>query len=258
MELLNQVAVVTGGAMGIGKAIALALAKEGADVAIPDLKFAEAKETAAEIQSLGRKAVPIEADLSSAADVDRVFEQTTKDFGKIDILINNAGITHPTVSILDLDLEYVDKVYTINFKGVYLCSRQAGQVMVKQKRGCIINISSIAGVASLPLVVYGPMKSAVIMLTQILARDWAKFNVRVNSIAPGYILTPLIEKVIEKRQRDPELLIKRIPVGKIIEPEEVANAALFLASNRARYITGITLPVDGGWLSDGGWSAYFP
>ncbi len=128
--------------------------------------------------------------------------------------------------------------------------------MVEQRSGCVINISSIAGMASLPLVVYGPAKSAVIMLTKILAAEWGKYNVRVNAIAPGYTLTPLLKERIERGERNPELLKRRTPMGVLIEPEDIAEAALFLASDKARFITGVTLPVDGGFLADGGWVAY--
>jgi len=255
-ELKDKVAVVTGGGAGIGREICIAFAKAGASVAVPDLNMEEAKNTCGAVEKEGQKAFPIEADISKPNHVDMIFDRTLEAFGKVDILVNNAGTTHPTVSILDLDLEYVDKIFAVDYKGLYLCSKRAGLEMIKRKEGFIINISSIAGLTPLPLVMYGPMKSAVNMLTRILAREWAQYNIRVNAIAPGYVLTPLIKNMIEEGQRDPSLIVERTPMKNMLDPTDIADAALFFASPRARYITGTVLPVDGGWLTDGGWSAY--
>jgi NAD(P)-dependent dehydrogenase (short-subunit alcohol dehydrogenase family) len=173
----------------------------------------------------------------------------------LDILVNNAGVTHPAQSILDLDLDLLDRVFAVDFKGVYLCSRTGGRAMLA-KGGVILNISSIAGLTPLPLPVYGPMKSAVNMLTRILAREWAECGIRVNAIAPGYVLTPLIQGLIDKGLRNPGRIIERTPMKTMLSPEDIAAAALFLASDAARHITGAVLPVDAGWTADGGWSAY--
>lgn len=254
--LEGQVAIITGGASGIGKTMSMAFAEAGATVVIPDLDAEGAAATSREIESLGQKTLSIEADVANPGHVDLIIENTLDEYGKIDILVNNAGTTHPTVSILDLDLEYVDKIFAVDFKGVYLCCRRAGREMMRQKNGCIINISSIAGLTPLPLIMYGPMKSAVNMLTRILAREWAQYHVRVNAIAPGYVLTPLIKGMIKTGQRDPSLIIERTPMKKMLDPIDIAKAALFLVSPGARYITGAVLPVDGGWLTDGGWTAY--
>ncbi|MCP4623361.1 MAG: glucose 1-dehydrogenase [bacterium] len=255
-DLKNKVAVITGGGAGIGKAISLAFAAAGASIAVADIDARSAEETARQVQNLGREALAITADVSKEQDVDLIFDKSLEKFAKTDILVNNAGISHPTESILDLDPAFIDKVFSIDYKGVYLCSRRAGREMLHQKSGCILNISSIAGIAPLPLAMYGPMKSAVNMLTRILAREWASDNIRVNAIAPGYVLTPLIKDMIESGLRNPDLIINRTPMGKMLDPDDVAEAALYLASDSARHITGIILPVDGGWLSDGGWSAY--
>ncbi|MBN2298286.1 MAG: SDR family oxidoreductase [Deltaproteobacteria bacterium] len=252
----GKIAVVTGAGSGIGRSIARVLAQAGAHIVIPDINHDAARETAREIQELGRQTLAIEADVTRKDHVNLLFDMTLNEFGKVDILINNAGTTHPTQSILDLDLHYVDKIFDLDYKGLYLCCRRAGKEMVKQKSGCILNISSIAGLTPLPLVMYGPMKSAVNMLTKILAREWAQFNIRVNAIAPGYVLTPLIRDMIEKGQRDPKALIERIPMKAMSDPDDIAEAALFLVSSGARHITGTILPVEGGWLTDGGWSAY--
>jgi len=255
-SLEDRVAIVTGAGDGIGEAIAVAFAAEGATIVVPDLNPEAARRTARKIKDLGQRFLAIEADVSERDQVENIFDRTIDTFGKIDILVNNAGTTHPAVSILDLDLEFLDKIFAVDYKGVYLCSRRAGREMVLRKSGCIINISSIAGLTPLPLPMYGPMKSAVNMLTRILAREWAQYNVRVNAIAPGYVMTPLIKGMIGSGQRDPELLLERIPMGSMSNPMDIARAAVFLASQQARYITGIILPVDGGWLTDGGWSAY--
>lgn len=255
-DLKGKVAIVTGGASGIGKTISLAFAEAGATVVIPDVDAEGAEDTSREIKRLGQKSFSIESDVANPDHVDLIFDNTLDEYGKIDILVNNAGTTHPAVSILDLDLEYVDRIFSVDFKGVYLCSRRAGREMIRQKNGCIMNISSIAGLTPLPLIMYGPMKSAVNMLTKILAREWAQYKIRVNAIAPGYVMTPLIKNMIEKGQRDPNLILDRTPMKNMLDPMDIAKAVLFLVSSEARYITGTVLPVDGGWLSDGGWAAY--
>lgn len=255
-QLHDQVAVVTGGGDGIGREIALLFAREGASVVVPDLSESAALATCREIEKSGAGSLAIQADVSLPDQVDHIFDKTMEAFGRVDILVNNAGTTHPAVSIMDLDLEYVDKIFAVDYKGLYLCCRRAGRDMIQRKTGCVINISSIAGLTPLPLVMYGPMKSAVNMLTRILAREWAEYNIRVNSIAPGYVLTPLIKGMIERGLRDPGLIINRTPMHEMLDPKDIAETALFLASSKARYITGAVVPVDGGWLSDGGWTAY--
>jgi NAD(P)-dependent dehydrogenase (short-subunit alcohol dehydrogenase family) len=231
-------------------------AKAGATLVIPDIDLEGAEHTAQLVEKCGRKAFPLKADVSNQEDVDNLFKKALDFAQKIDILVNNAGVSHPTQSILELDLAYVDSVFKVDYKGVYLCSRRAGQEMVKGGGGCILNISSIAGITPLPLAMYGPMKSAVNMLTRILARDWAAAHVRVNAIAPGYVLTPLIKEMIDKGQRNPDLIIENTPMKKMLSTDDIAQAALFLCSDKARHITGTILPVDAGWLSDGGWAAY--
>lgn len=255
-DLSGRVAVITGSGSGIGRAVALTFAEAGASIVVTDIDESSANKTAEEIKAMNRPSLAIVADVGSAADVDHLFEKVLKTFNRVDILVNNAGITHPSVSILDLDLAYLDRVFSTDFKGVYLCSRRAGKEMVLQKRGCIVNISSITGIVPLPLVVYGPMKSAVNMLTRILAREWARHGVRVNCVAPGYVLTPLAKRIIDKGERDPSMLLKRIPMHTFIQPEDIAQAVLYLASDEARYVTGEVMTVDAGWTADGGWSGY--
>jgi NAD(P)-dependent dehydrogenase (short-subunit alcohol dehydrogenase family) len=256
MILSDKVAIVTGGAMGIGESIARTFAREGAKIIIGDINRQGAEKVIADLTKTGCNGLVVPMDVSRKEDVDRLVDETMKAFGRIDILINNAGITQLPKSILDLDIEAWQRVNDIDYKGTYLCSRRVGKEMVAQKSGVVINIASIMGLISAPLVAYGPAKSAMIMLTKILATEWGRFNIRVNAIAPGYTLTPLMRGMIERGERDPKFILERTPMGKMVEPEDVANAALFLASDQAKCITGITLPIDAGMSADGAWSVF--
>jgi len=254
-ELKDKNVIVTGGGSGIGREICRVFAEAGATLVIPDIDLAGAKNTAHLVETYGQKALAMKTDVSSIEDVDKLFDKTLSFCGRVDILINNAGVSHPTQSILELDVAHVDRVFNVDYKGVYLCSRRAGQEMVKGSGGSILNISSIAGITPLPLAMYGPMKSAVNMLTRILAREWADKGVRVNAIAPGYVLTPLIQEMIDEGLRNPDLIIEHTPMKKMLAPGDIARTALFLCSDGAVNITGTILPVEAGWLRDGGWSA---
>lgn len=256
MTFQGKVAVITGGGMGIGQAIALAFGKNGADIALFDIDAQEAQQTCTQIRGLGRSCLVCQTNVSQAEAVDEAVAKTVRELGQIDVLINNAGVSHPSVSILDLEPEWFDKVTEVDLKGVWLCARAVGKEMVDRGTGAMVNIASVAGLTSLPLAVYGPAKSAVIMLTQILARDWAARGVRVNAIAPGYVLTPLLEGMIKEGLRSADTILNAVPMKKFIMPQDIANAALFLCSDQARFVTGVTLPVDAGFLSSGGWAAY--
>ena len=256
MDLSGKVAVVTGGGRGIGETIAKTFAREGVNIVIGDIKLEIAQKVIQDIEATGGKGRSVRVDVSSPGDVDRLAEETLATFGQVDILVNNAGITHLPLSIFDLDIDTWQRVTDTDYKGIYLCSRRIGKEMVRQKSGTVINISSIMGLGSAPLIAYGPAKSAVIMLTKTLACEWGRFNVRVNAIAPGYTLTTVLKRAVERGERDFGLILKRTPMGKFVEPEDIANAALFLASANARYITGVVLPVDGGFVADGAWTAY--
>ena len=253
MSFAEKVVVVTGGGMGIGEAMVKAFAQEGAHIVIGDINLEAAQKV---IREIGGKGLAIPVDVSVKEEVDRFAEKTFHAFDKVDVLINSAGITQLPLSILELDVETWQKVTDIDYKGTYLCCRRFGKEMVRQQSGSVLNISSVVGVISVPLVAYGPAKSAIIMLTKILATEWGRFNVRVNCIAPGYTLTPLLKGAIERGERNPETILNRTPMGRLVEPEDMAQAALFLTSEKARYITGVTLPVDAGFLADGAWVAY--
>ena len=254
--LQGRATIVTGAGAGIGRAIAIEFASEGAAILAADVDLQSARDTASMIEAGGGRALSIQADVSEPDQVEAMMEAATSDLKGVDILVNNAGVTHPAQSILDLDLGHLERVFAVDFKGVYLCSRAAGRIMQAKKSGVVLNISSIAGLTPLPLPVYGPMKSAVNMLTRILAREWAEYGIRVNAIAPGYVLTPLIQGLIDKGLRNPGLILERTPMKSMLSPEDIAAAALFLVSDAARHITGAVLPADAGWISDGGWSAY--
>lgn len=251
-----KTALVTGGGAGIGREICLALAAQGVAVLACDLDGEAARATVESIGESGGSALAAQGDVSRPTDVEAMFAMARRELGPLDLAVNNAGLSHPAVSILDLELEHLERIYQVDFKGVYLCCREAGREMTARGRGVVINISSIAGLVPLPLMAYGPMKAAVNMLTRVLAREWGPRSVRVNAVAPGYVMTPLIQGMIESGLRDPGLILERTPMNTMLSPQEVAQAVLFLCSPAARHISGVILPVDAGWTSDGGWSAY--
>jgi len=251
LDLTEKVAIVTGAAMGIGRATALLLAHAGANVAIADLDLEGARKVASEIEALGVKALAIEADVAKAADAKRMVEATVGRLGGVDILVNNAGI-FPIKPALDLEEEEWDQVQDINIKGTFLCSQAAARQMVKQGRGGkIVNLASIDAVY--PLLVgfahYDSSKAAVIAFTKNLAKELAPHKINVNAVAPGIVDTPGVRRLAEPLGLDPDVVFSpRIPWGRLEQPEDVAKAVLFLASDAAEYITGTCLFVEGGFL----------
>lgn len=250
MILSGKVAIVTGSSRGIGKAIALRFAKEGAFVVINSRKMESAKAVAEEFKNLGYNTVPIACDVSKSEEVKAMVDETVKKFGRIDILVNNAGVVD-FVSFLDLTEEQWDRLMDIDLKGVYLCSQAVAKQMVKQGTGGkIINIASIAGFICFPeLVHYCAAKAGVIQLTKGMSVDLAKHKINVNCIGPGVIETDMTKDLLQTPEGR-EWLLTRIPWGRFGKPKDVAGAALFLASGEADYITGTTLFVDGGWLTE--------
>lgn len=251
MKLKGKVALVTGSGSGLGQAMALALAKEGADVAVNDLHQTTANKVAATItREFKRKAIAIKADVARADEVDAMVGRTLDELGRIDILVNNAGMVQEFVPTTEQSVERWDWVIGVHLRGTYLCSRRVGQWMVKQNSGAVLNIASIVAFGGFPMrTSYGPAKAGIINLTQVLAVEWAKYNIRVNCIAPSYILTPMFENSIKTGKVNLEAIQRRTPLGRPGKPEEIAKAAIFLVSDDASYITGVTLPVDGGWLA---------
>lgn len=248
MDLSNKVALVTGSGRGIGRTIALRLAKSGAKMVINDVGES-AKAVAEEIKTMKQDSIAILADVSSSADVDKMVETAISTFGKIDILVNNAGITRDQL-VLRMSDEDWDKVMAVNLKSVFLCSRAAVRSMIRQRWGRIINMASIVGIIGNPgQANYSSAKAGIIGFTRTLAKEVASRGITVNAIAPGFIDTAMTQHLKED-QRDE--LMKRIPVGSLGTPDDIAEAVAFMASPEARYITGQVLNVDGGmalsWL----------
>jgi NAD(P)-dependent dehydrogenase (short-subunit alcohol dehydrogenase family) len=248
-SLEGKVAVVTGSTRGIGRAIAGGLADAGAAVTVNG-RNAEATQTAAaEIVAAGCKCVAIPADVSNAAEVERLINLTVATFGRLDILINNAGISPYYKAAETVSEAEWDEIMKVNLKSVFLCCQAAGRVMIPQKSGRIINISSIAGQVALPkLLAYTAAKGAVNQLTRVLAVEWARYGILVNVIAPAYVETDLT-KGLRKNPILRDDLIRQVPLGRLGEPAEIVGAAIYLASDAASYVTGHVLNVDGGWLA---------
>ena len=247
-ELENKIAIVTGGNKGIGKGISLCLANAGADVVVTGRTAEELEQVSSEIERMDRKSLPIVMDVTQKQRVDSMVQQTLKKFGRIDILVNNAGISEvlPTEEHTE---EIWDSIIDTNLKGVFLCAQSVGKVMIDQKSGNIINMSSQAGVIGLlNHAAYCASKGGVNLLTKVLALEWAKYNIRVNAIAPTVIRTPMIDKVFAEPEVRAEL-VNKIPLGTFGEVEDVAGAVIFLASNASRMVTGHVLLVDGGWTA---------
>ena len=243
MKLTGKVALVTGAAQGIGKAVALLLARHGADIVVSDINLEKAEETAKEIESIGQKAMAIKVNVASLNDVERMVEAVLKKFGKIDILINNAGITRDKL-ILRMTEEDWDIVLNVNLKGTFNCTKAVVRHMAKQRSGKIVSIASVVGeMGNAGQVNYAASKAGVIGLTKTIAREFAKRGINVNAIAPGYIETPMTEVLSDKVKEE---LKRLIPMERLGKPEDVAEAVLFLVSEESNYITGQVLNVNGG------------
>ncbi len=243
MELANQVAIITGGARGIGRDIALAFAKAGCDLALFDVNPQTLEQTTAELRGMGRRAEGLVVDVTNATVVDEAVLKVLDKLGRIDILVNNAGITQDGL-LIRMDESQWDRVLDINLKGTYLCTRAAAKVMLKARRGRIISIASIVGLIGNPgQANYAASKAGIIGFTKAVAKELASRSITANAIAPGFIKTEMTDKLSEEvKQR----LMANIPMGSLGEPADVAQAALFLASESARYITGQVIVVDGG------------
>ena len=251
-SLDGKVALITGGSSGIGKAIALTFAEAGADVAVCARHLPALEKVAEEIRALGRRASAIQANIRIKKDVDNMVLMTTKEFGGIDILVNNACETkNPHKTLVDLSEEEWDIVMDTDLKGYYLCSQTVGRLMMKKKEGNIINTSSISAVIpETPLGAYSIAKAGVAMMTKMLAVELAPYNIRVNAVGPGFVRTGMTDYLwtepggLEKLQP----WIDRTPLKRFAESSDVAAAVLFLASNASKSVTGHTIVVDGGYL----------
>lgn len=251
MRLEGKVALVTGAGKGIGRSIALTFATEGADIAVNAFHAETAEATAEAVRQLGRKAVAVPADVALADEVDKMVDIVLERLGKIDILVNNAGgAERGPFLMLEYPPEEWDRVVAINLRSTFLCSRKVGQWMVKQKAGKILNMASVNGYGGSPLrSAYAPAKAGIMNLTMVMAVELGKYNINVNSLAPGVVLTARIKRLAGQNVFDLEQVKNRTPLGRLCEVEDVAKAAVFLVSDEAAAITGVTLPIDAGWLA---------
>jgi len=244
-DLKDRVAIVTGGGTGIGRSIALEFAKAGADVIIASRNLENLERVAGEIRDLGRRSLAVATDVRKPEDVENMVQRTMEGFGRIDIQVNNAGAGF-NCPVEDLSPGGWDAIVGINLKGVFLCSKAVGKVMIQQQKGKIINIASTAGLYGSPMLAhYGAAKAGVINLTRTLAQEWGKHNINVNCIAPGPIVTEGFMEVLKATG-----ITEPPPLHNALQrwgrPEEIAYAAIFLASEASNYMTGETICVDGG------------
>jgi len=251
MRLKNKVCLVTGASRGIGRAIALTFAREGANLIVNYSKSEEkAKEVAEEIAKLGRRVFLVKADVSNKDEVKAMVDKAVKEFGRIDVLVNNAGITWKPTKILEGTTEEWEKVLGVNLIGTYYCVQAVAPYMIKNKHGKIISISSLASIATTfgEQVAYGPSKAAVNNLTKRLAYELGPYNINVNAIAPGLIKTEMLG--VGRTEEGVDKLLKEIAnaadLRRTGEPQDIANAALFLASDESNFMTGQLMVVDGG------------
>jgi len=243
MNLTGKVAIVTGSGRGIGRAIALKLAGAGADIVVNDINEASLGEVVAEIKALGRKALAVPADVSSAADVTRLVDTAAAEFKHIDILVNNAGVTRDNL-VMRMSDEDWDTVLAIDLKSAFLCTRAVLRPMLRQRWGRIVSIASVVGIiGNAGQANYAAAKAGIIAFTRSVAKEVASRGITANAVAPGYIATAMT-KALDDKQTDE--LLKLVPIGEPGTPQDVAEAVAFLASEEARYITGQVLNVDGG------------
>ena len=247
--LNGKVALVTGAARGLGRAISLALAHAGADVVLGLRDVNADSGVTEEIRKMGRKALPLQMDVSHKDQIFRAVDDTVKDFGRIDILVNNAGIA-PENLAESVREEDFDATLTVNLKGTFFASQAVGRVMIKQKKGTIINMSSQAGFVALPTEsIYCMTKAAIAHLTKCLAVEWGKHGITVNAVAPTFIRMPGTEEFLSDPRRLVDTVEHVAALHRIGEPVEVAGAVVFLASPAASLITGETILIDGGWTA---------
>jgi NAD(P)-dependent dehydrogenase (short-subunit alcohol dehydrogenase family) len=249
MRLANQRAVLTGARAGVGREMAIAFAREGARVLLFDVEPAD--ELAAQLTSAGCNATAVQGSVAERSDVDRLFRVADELFGGLDILVNNAGVSGnmPSLQITD---EFWNRTLAVNLTGPFWCARAAGERMVAQRSGVILNIASMYGVVAAPeRLAYCASKSALCMLTKTLAIEWGPHGVRVNALAPGYINTNMTEDLVKQGKLDLDRLRARTPLRRLAEPAEIAELAVFACSPAAQYVTGQIIGIDGGWTAYG-------
>ena len=248
-ELKATVVLITGGASGLGLAAAQGFARQGATIVIADIQETAAVSTA---KALGPQHLGLACDVADEVQVNRVVERVIEQYGRIDVLINCAGIADQVKPTIEQDMAHFRRLLDIHLTGTYMMTKACAVHMLKQGKGSVINISSIAGVIGLTYRnAYSAAKAAITMITRTLGCEWAAGGIRVNAIAPGYILTPLTQALIDQGRLDKSIVERRTPAGRMGTPKHIADAMLFLASDQAEFITGVTLPVDGGYTSWG-------
>lgn len=252
-RLEGKRAVITGSAMGLGECIARSFANEGAAVVCVDIKPEPNKKTVDSIRVKGERAYSVVGDVARAADVERMGNEIDELLGGIDILVNNAGVIPSRETILDTKEEDWDTSLRVNLKSVFLMSRMAISRMIKQRSGSVINMSSITGLVGLPVrPAYSASKGAISVLTKQMAVDFGQHNIRVNAINPSFVITNINRAMFDKMKSEKvpwEKLLEQHPLGRLGEPEDVAMAAVYLAADESRWVTGVCLPVDGGYTA---------
>ncbi|MBN1363914.1 MAG: glucose 1-dehydrogenase [Syntrophaceae bacterium] len=245
LSLENKVALVTGASRGIGQAIAMALAQAGADVVIASRKMADLEKVEVEIRNMGRKCLPVATHVGKTEEIKNLVDNLMEEFGRIDILVNNAATNPSMASAIDVDERAWDSIMNLNLKGLFFLSQATARIMKEKGGGRIINVASIAGITPDILPVYSISKAAVIMATKVMAQQWAIFNIRVNAIAPGLTKTKFSE-ALWKNQDILNIAMSRTPLGRPAEPEEMVGAVIYLASDASSYVTGQIIAIDGG------------
>lgn len=254
--LTDRVAVVTGGASGIGAACAVKLGQMGARVAVADIDAEGARRVAAGLPGAGHAAYALDVRDEDATEA--LAARIEAEMGPAAILVTSAGVIQVPQPPETLSMAEWDRVVAVDQRGVWVSCLAFGRRMALRGAGAVVNIASIAGMRSMPLHAYAPAKAAVISMTECLAAEWGRSGVRVNAVSPGYTLTPALADAIAKGERDASLIEGVTPLGRLVRPEEIAEAVAFLASDAASAVTGATLPVDGGWLTGASWRTYGP
>lgn len=248
-DLSGKIAVVTGGSKGLGAQIIKDFANAGADMVIASRSLAKCEVIAQEVSQLGVRALPLKCDVSNVEDINRMYDQIVQEFGRVDILVNNAGI-YQTMPDLEVTEEVWDSIYNVNVKGLFFSAQAAAKIMIPQKSGKIINLSSATAIKALKrMSPYTSSKAAVMSLTRSLASEWARYNIHVNAIAPGIISTDINADELGDEQTF-EHTLKKIPLRRYGVPTDISSMAVYLASPYADYITGQTFAVDGGFLAE--------
>jgi 3-oxoacyl-[acyl-carrier protein] reductase len=247
--LKGKTAIITGSGRGIGKAIALAMAQQGANIVVNDVNMESAQQVVAEIEAMGRQAIAVKADVTAEDQVEAMIQSCIQRFGKLDILVNNAGIIQ-TVPVTEIDGKDWDRVMEVNLKGVFLCCKAALQPMKAQRSGKIVNIASVAGKRGGGLLgnsCYSASKGGVIAFTKSIARESGPFGINVNAITPAFTDTDMTRSIDPEKK---EIIIKMLPLGRVGQPEDIAGAVCFLSSGMSDYMTGEIMDVDGGLMMD--------